>query len=278
MSGPMRYCAPVFLFLAFLNVSPGQSASPSDSSKNIAGQLPANVVKMLEVQEAWDAGFKNPSGPRLRFVKFDEFSRPDGHFTRYRVYTEGAKEGTPYIFAVLKIGTLPENVQILSSTAFVNRKGLLLTRKPTQDEENRVTVGEGVEFDVGIQAANGEPLRFLLRSRDNKVMIPGTLVPFPIESLDKGCRLAALLAAPEGNAVLIYADGFPPDSEVEVESNSAGEHMESKHQIDAKGHGMFVELPYVLGKEAGELKDTLSSKNCAVSVAVPWGKGSYHKH
>lgn len=278
MSGTMRYCAPICLFLALQNLAPSQSASRSDSSKNIAGQLPANVVKMLEVQEAWDAGFGNPSGPRLRFVKFDEFNRPDGHFTRYRVYAEGAQEGRPYIFAVLKIGTLPENVQILSSAAFVNRKGLLLTRKPNREEADSEAVGEGVEFDIGIQAANGEPVRFLLRSRDNKVMIPGTLVPFPIESTDKGCRVAALLAAPEGNAALIYADGFPPNSEIEVEGDSAGELKESKHHIDAMGHGVFVELPYVLGKEAGVLKDTLSTKDSTVSVTVPWGKGSYHKH
>jgi len=235
-------------------------------------------MKMIETQVSWDAGFKNPSGPRLRFVKFEESSGADGHLTRYRVYAEGAQEGTPYILAFLKIGMLPENVQILSNGAYVNRKGLLLTRRPARDEEDSQSVGGNAEFDLGLQAANGEPVRFLLRSKDNKVMIPGTLVPFPIESAENGCKLSAFLSAPEANIVLFYADGFPPNSEVVAEGNSAGELKEGRHMTDGRGHARFIALPFVLGKDNGVLKESIRTKDCSVTVEVPWGKGSYRKH
>lgn len=233
---------------------------------------------MLNTQVAWDAGFRNPSGPRLRFVEIDEMTRPDGNFTRYRIYAEGVQEGKPYILALLKIGTFSKDVQIISRAAFVNRKGLLLTRKPNAAEEDGETVDTGVEFDLGMQAANGEPLRFLLRSEDNKVFIPGTLVPFPILSSENGCKLEARLAVPEGQAVLIYADGFPPNSEVSVLSDSAGEKKEAKHTADAAGHIQFVDLPFVTGKDSGVVTDSISTKECAVSVSIPWGRGTYQKH
>lgn len=278
MPGTIRFCV-LALFLSLLSAAAqGQSPSADGSSGNAANQLPPTFMEMLNTQVAWDAGFNNPSGPRLRFVQFDEITRPDGHFNRYRIYADGAQEGKPYIFALLKIGTLPKDVQIMSSTAFVNRKGLLMTRKPTFNEEDSETVGADAEFDIGVQAANGEPLRFLLRSKDNKVFVPGTLVPYPIASMDNGCKLEARLAVPEGQAILIYGDGFSPNSEALVQSDSAGEIKESKHSVDANGHVQFFDLPSVTGKDSGVLKDSISTKDCTVSVSIPWGKGTYQKH
>jgi hypothetical protein len=278
MPGTIRFCVLMSSLCLLAGSVQGQSPSQNGFLGDAASQLPAKFVEMLNTQVAWDGGFSNASGPRLRFVQFDEMTRPDGHFVRYRIYAEGAQEGKPYIFALLKIGKFPEDVQIVSSAAFVNRKGLMMTRKPASDEEDSETVGADVEFDIGIQAANGEPLRFLVRSKDNKVFIPGTLVPYPIASKDNGCKLEARLAVPEGQAILIYGDGFSPNSEVPVQSDSAGELNKSKHPVDANGHVQFFELPSVTGKDSGVLKDSISTKDCSVSVSIPWGKGTYQKH
>jgi len=278
MPGTIRFCVLTFVLSLLPAAVQGQSPSADGSSGNTADQLPPNFVEMLNTQVAWDAGFNNPSGPRLRFVQFDEFTRPDGHFARYRIYADGAPEGKPYILALLKIGTFPKDVQIVSSAAFVNRKGLLMTRKATPDEEDGETVSTNVEFDIGIQAANGEPLRFLLRSKDNEVFIPGSLVPYPIASTDHGCKLEARLAVPEAQAILIYGDGFSPNSEVQVQSDSAGEIKDSKQNVDANGHVQFVEFPFVVGKDSGVLRDSISTRECTVSVSVPWGSGTYQKH
>ena len=169
-------------------------------------------------------------------------------------------------------------MQVFSNSAYVNRTGLLMTRKPTADEDGQETVDEKTEFDVGIQAANGEPLRFVLRTKDNKFMEPGTLIPFPIASADKGCKLESRLAVPEGQAILIYADGFPPNSDLVVRGDSSGELKESKHKTDATGHVAFMELPFVVGKDTGTLKVAIATKECSVSTDIPWGKGSYSKH
>lgn len=278
MSGTVRVWALSISFLVFSTAMCAQAPPPGDSANRLNGQLPPKFIQMLNAQVSWDQGLNNPSGPRLQFVKFDEFTRADGHFTRYRVYAKGVPEGAPYIFAVWKIGVYLENLQVLSDKAYVNRKGLLLTRMPTQRDEDSDTVGDGTEFDVGIQATNGEPVRFVLRSKDNKILVSGILIPYPIESLDRGCRLTALLSVPEGQAILVYGDGFVPNSEVVVNGDSAGEIKESKHAVDASGHLQLLEMPFVLGKDSGALKETIVTKECKVSITIPWGKGTYQKH
>jgi hypothetical protein len=250
-----------------------------DSNAQDAGQkLPQVVVDMVNTQVQWDAGSRDSTRPRLEFVKFDEFNRPDGHFTRFRVFARGVPEGAQYTVAIWKIGTSAQNLQVMSSPAYVNRRGLLLTRKPSADQEKIESAGEGLEFDIGIQAANGEPIRFALRSKDSTVIALGTLIPYPIESSDKGCKLSALLSAPEANIVLVAGDGFAPNADLVVKGDSAGEPKQSKHKTDSNGYVQFAELPYVVGKEAGVLTDTIETSDCSVSVQVPWGKGSYHKH
>lgn len=263
---------------AFAQSNSSSAGGSPPAARGALDQLPARFVQMLNTQVAWDNGLNNPTGPRLRFVKFSDLTGADGHFTAYRLYAEGAQEGTPYVFAVWKIGAYLKDLKVISSSAYVNRRGLLLTRKPAKDEEDSESVGGHDEFDVDVQAANGEPIRFILRSKDDKIIIPGTLVPFPIESQVRTCKLQALLAVPEGQAILIYGDGFPPNSEVEVNGNSAGELKKSESAVDAKGHLKIVELPFVAGKDSGSFKETVSAEGCATSVEIPWGKGTYQKH
>jgi len=247
-------------------------------AQNGGRKLPQSVVDMVNAQVQWDAGQQDPTRPHLEFVKVDEFNRSDGHFVRYRMLAPGVSEGQQYKVAIWKIGTLIQNLQVLSSPAYVNRKGLLLTRKPSPDQEDVQSAEQNVEFDVGVQAANGEPIRFALLSKDSKVIASGTLVPYPLESSDKGCRLSVLLSAPEANVVLVTAEGFAANTELVVKGDSAGELKESRHKTDTNGRVEFAALPYVVGKEDGVLTDVIETPDCSVKVQIPWGQGSYHKH
>jgi hypothetical protein len=281
MPGATRFCLLTLLPLVISIALRGQAPNLPTVPANSANQLPPKINDMIQLQIGWDEGRNNSAGPRLRFVKIDEVTRPEGHFVRYRIYASGMAEGTPYILSAWTIGKElnDANLDVLSSQVYLNRKGLLLTRKPNPDEEDRDTVAEDAEYDLGVQAADGEPLRFiLLNSENKKVFAVGTLVPFPIESIDKGCKLSALLATPDGEAILIEGDGFQPNSQVLLQSDSAGERHDSQKPVDATGRVQFVDLPYVAGKDAGILNSTISTKNCTVSIDIPWGKGTYHRH
>ncbi len=224
----------------------------------------------------WDQGFDLPPGSHLRFVKIGETASDVGHLLRYRIFADAAEEGIPYVLGVWRIGTDLEDLQILTESAFVNRKGLVVNNPPNPAQQDATELTDGSETVVDVKAAKGEPVRFVLRTQDSKTMIGGTLVPFPIESTDESCRLRALLADPEANAILLYADGFPANSVLKVQSSSQGASRSETIYTDAKGHGSAIDAPHVKGMGAGTVTETIRANGCAASVSLPWGAGSFH--
>jgi hypothetical protein len=158
----------------------------------------------------------------------------------------------------------------------VNAKGLLMANKPRPDQKNLDSVDGQDEVDFSVQAARGEPLRVILATSDGSFLVPGTLVPFPILGADRRCKLEARLAMPEGEAVLLYADGLPPNADVPFQSVSEGESHTGMLHTNAHGHAANIDLPYVAGKDAGVLRFTVQAKECSASVGINWGKGTYH--
>src|SRR5271156_7157448 len=88
------------------------------NAQNARQKLPQVVIDMVNKQLQWDAELGDPTRPHLEFVKFEEFNRSDGHFTRFRVFAHGVPEGTQYVVAVWKIGTPVQNLQGISSPAY----------------------------------------------------------------------------------------------------------------------------------------------------------------
>ena len=152
----------------------------------------------------------------------------------------------------------------------------MLVTKPTGDLMDQETAAEKDELRVALgRMANGEPARFLLRSQDNKTMISGTLIKHRIESESKGCKLSALISAPEANAILVYTDGFPSNVELLMKSTSADESRQIHARTDSHGHSVTVELPYVIGKDSGIVTESITTPNCSIALSIPWGKDSY---
>jgi hypothetical protein len=270
MRGLLRLCAPLLLssLLPSAALAAGPGPDPPGQGKG------ANKAGSPERQQiAWDQGFDLPPGSHLRFERVDQSSDPAGHTVRYRVFADAAQIGTPYVLGVWHIGTDLDNLEIVSESAYVNRKGLVLGNLPNPGQQDSAALTDGSELDVTASVAKGEPVRVILRSQDWKTMIGGTIVPFPIEAANKNCRLRALLAEPEARAVLLYADGFPPSSILTVESNAAGA-AGAKIYTDARGHGSLIEEPRLSGQDSGTVNETVRVPACAVTLSVPWGRGS----
>jgi hypothetical protein len=271
------------LFLCAGFVVPASHAQASKQSSPPVVLLARPTVKQgdelkadIQKQVGWDDNLpssENPSGLRFQFVKFGDLNVPQGHVINYRAYVPGAPRDKKYHLGVWKVGT---DIQILPTDVYVNAKGLLMDHKPRPDQEDKDTVEEDDELDLGVEAARGEPFRVILVSADKKILVPGTVVPFPIESKDKNCRLEVRLASKDGEAILLYADGLPPNTVIPFESNSAGEVIQNKFNVNAQGHAVAGDQPKIDGKDSGVVKETLNSKECSVSVEIPWGKDSYH--
>jgi hypothetical protein len=272
MRGTLRLCAPPLSFLAIALACASSDASAAGLSSSGGSKHPSTE----RYQMLWDQGFDLPPGSHLRFVKVGETPSDVGHLLRYRIFADAAEQGVPYVLGVWRIGTDLEDLQVLSESAYVNRKGLVMNNPPNPSQQDATELPDGSETVVDVKAATGEPVRFVLRTQDSKTMVAGTLVPFPIEATDKTCRLRALLADPDANSVLLYADGFPPNSVLTVQSSSEGASHNDTMYTDAKGHGSAIDAPHVKGVDGGTVTESIRANGCAVSVSVPWGAGSFH--
>jgi hypothetical protein len=235
---------------------------------------PFEVQDLLQRQMGWDENLpneKNPAGLHFQFFKIDEAVSSGKRLVSYRVYVPGIPENKKYQFIVWKIGSDPRT---LSGNVYVNAKGLLMVRKPTQGEDSSDFVGDD-ELHLSVQAARGEPLRYALASTDKRLLISGTVVPFPLEDAEQSCRLEVRLGLPDGEGVLISADGLPANTGVPFQWLSAGEPGTGKFSVNAQGRAVTAYVPSVNGKERGSLKVTLTTKDCSAAVEIPWGKGSY---
>jgi hypothetical protein len=241
-------------------------------------KLPQVVVDMLNQQVWWDAAApteSNPSGSQLQFSKIDETTHEGKSYISYRVYFPGAPQGKKYLLQVWKIGTSLKEIETVSDKVYVNAKGLLMTHKPRSDQESKDSALNDGEVVLALRAARGEPARFVLSVPNKNFLVTGTVVPYPIESKDGSCRLEARLGSNDGETILLYADGLPPNSTVPFQTSSENEAHTVSFPVNANGHAETVVLPYVVGKDSGVLKASLSTKACTVSVEIPWGKGSY---
>jgi len=266
----------VFLVPASFSQTPKQASPPVMVGIKPTVPEPSDRKAMIERQIGWDDNLPsdvNPKGLRFQFSKIGDLNVSQGHFVNYRAYVRGADESKKYSVGIWKVGA---DIQILPTDVYVNAKGLLMDHKPRPDQENNDSVEEADELDLALQAARGEPIRVILGTADGKLMVPGTVVPFPIESKDKACRLEIRLALPDAEVVLIYADGLPPNTQAPFDSLSAGELRHDEFRVNAQGHAVAADQPYVDGKASGVVKESLTMKDCSVSLEIPWGKGSYH--
>ena len=233
---------------------------------------PKPLMEALGREAQWDDGneARNPQHLKLRFVKAGDQVTPNGTVARYRVFAEGAPQNKVYAWVLWQaIGDSIEQPGDL----YANERGLLLTHRPLPEEVSSLQV-PGSEFYVAPDADSGVPVRYGLYSRDGELVVPGTLVPQPIVSVDHGCSLEVRIAQPNAFAVLLVADGFPLDSKIPLVAESAGDTANALLDTDSGGHATIVAFPYVFGVDKGPLKATAEGPDCLPSVTLPWARAS----
>jgi hypothetical protein len=81
-----------------------------------------------------------------------------------------------------------------------------------------------------------------------------------------------IVLTPGSELVLIEGSGFPANSELTIDSDSAGEHHSQKSKADRDGRYVIAMLPYKQGVAAGTSKVDLKSDKCSPSVGIPWAR------
>jgi hypothetical protein len=254
-------------------------ASRSGSAQGLAPTVGKNdqipVTTILQQQIGLDNATpneKNPKGLSIHFEKIGEIKDGNGHAMRYRLLIPGAPEKVSYVLGVWRIGV---PVKSTPQQVFTNAKGLVMWHPPVGDQENASMLDADNEIEVDLKAARGEPIRYVLATPDGKMLLPGTVVPYPVENNAGKCRMEARLGLPEGEAVLVYVDGLAPNAVVPLQTLSEGEKHAPMLAADAKGHAVAIVEPEVAGRNAGVVKISLTAPGCSLAVEMPWGAGSY---
>ena len=180
---------------------------------------------------------------------------------------DGAPEDKVFAIATW---TLSQPLKYDPRDIYVNGQGLLMIHRPKPEQEMSLTTPDD-ELVVSMSAVNAEPVRFLFSRRDRQLLISTTVVPRPVKSEERGCRLEARLAAPDASSVLIVADGFPAKEKIPLVLESEGQPLSEVMTTNQDGHAVMAAFPFVPGKTQGSLRATAEGPDCLPSVVLPWG-------
>jgi hypothetical protein len=243
-----------------------QNQSPSADEKSKTAAIADRLAKF---QMAWGPGLNSPGAS----MQLREISR------------EKVKGETVVTYRILTLG-LPITSSYSLMTAGFDYVAVSRLDGLTLDESGQAICagkqnlcGEPDEpsapYDLKVVAAKGEPKRFGLVSRDHNFKAFISIVPFPVEGVDAICSVEAILLTPKAEALLVLGRGFPANSEVRMQANSAGETHFTTEMTDDRGNFSKIQLPYVEGKSNGLIRVTAQSKACAPFVDFQWGRDSY---
>jgi hypothetical protein len=250
-----------------------------------AQQAPAaNPLRdLLTMQMNWDASKSSdtaaPAVP-LGFVPWDKHKQDAKTFTSYYLYAPGLQQNTPYTLVLWQIGWDAQQppMQSAQSGIYVNARGVVMCRKPTEKENNSDAPDIDSDGRVNIITAGsaGEPVRYALYDEKAGMVAMGRLIVNPIQSDDHGCHLQAILAIGGAQVVLVEGTGFPSKSSVQISTTVGGRPQSAAFVTDEKGR---LETAVVLmrqGETQGASTITMQSASCAPAVKVNWGPGTYH--
>ncbi len=220
------------------------------------------VNRLVKEHQAWGPAASTPNTS----LSLKEASR-EGSIIRLRMYATGLpKEGTYTLM------TWP-----------VTQRGPGESLRGVTFDESGLAVCAGTPgtcggnkpndpIDLALRPVPGEPARFGVVSMDGSIKVFAKIVPLPLKGEDKGCSVEAVLLTPGSELVLIEGTGFPPNSDIALDSESEGERHGGKAKTDADGRYVSGILPYKQGVARGTTKVNLKASGCSPSVSFPWGK------
>ena len=127
-----------------------------------------------------------------------------------------------------------------------------------------------IEFTV--MPAKAEPYRFALISADKQTKAFFQVVPDPISNEDHGCKLQVVRLLPKFEVTLVKLTGFPPNEDVQMNSQSYDEKKDLKIHTDADGMAMQAWLPFVKDKTSGKTQINARSGKCSPKLSFEWGR------
>jgi hypothetical protein len=232
-----------------------------------AEEVAARVNTVATIHAGWGLPLFPGSGLEVREEKRDQVNGATTITLRF--FAKGYPQKQRFSLDTWEVGG--EFVP-LARNLVLDKDGMVLC-----DEKSVGVCNKSGPVEVPVQSARGEPERFVIISQDKKWRASGLLTPFPAVGMDGSCRIEMTRLAENSEAIFIRGTGFAANAEIQLRGDSAGEVQVRTRKTNAAGQFLYVDMPYVTGKEAG--MDTVSvagGTTCRPSVSLQWGKGTYH--
>jgi hypothetical protein len=180
-------------------------------AQDLSQEERADVDRRINLQRNWD-GRNNSPGAELQAVEVLRIGQRNKILVKYELRAKGLPVDLQYEMQVLP--TLAGSPNELASTGDVQ----------IDKNDGRVMDGPGrARGFIVPDPAPGEPYRFALVSKDGKYKAFVAVLPNPIQATDHDCRVNVVRLKPNFELAFVQFTGFPPQAEINVHGNSAGE-------------------------------------------------------
>lgn len=245
--------------------------TPAQQKAMRAKQILAEINNLARNQANWGPAMSTP-GTSLMLVDKGHKSIPEGTQVTFALHATGFQPGQAL---TLLRWPLNQNVQQVATGLTVDASGQVICPEISQgDCLSSMQPGDPVQ--VKDLAARGEPLRVAIVAASGKKRAETTVIPFPIESTNNGCKLEVILGVKNAEMVLLEGLGFPKSSKVELHMVSFGQDRPVTAATSARGGLIVADLPAVAGHTSGTTTVSYHGAACSPSVSFPWGLDSYH--
>jgi hypothetical protein len=228
---------------------------------------PSVMAELARQNQAWNSKSNSPGVS----IKLNEVGRSQAHQIYYELTASGFPSNLKYTIATWPANRLKPQAGMTGVTLGPSGIALCAGTPGT-------CKGDVANSPIRLQFSpvKSEPIRISLVSDDEKQLRAFiSLVPIPNRVTDKKCSLEEAMLAPLSSLVALEGSGFESNADIQMFSESEGEHHDGLVKSDADGNFYFAMGLGVTGKEKGIAKVNVISRGCSLSLAIPWGKDSY---
>ena len=251
---------------------PAEPHTPTaeEKAQQEAAQQTLQIRRLAAAQNNWGIPDSAP-GMSLNLKETGRASTADGTQITYQLKGTGF---TPDMKLSLLRWPLNQSVATVMDGITVDSTGTAVC-DANQAGSCTKTVKPGAPVEVTATVAKGEAVRVALVAVDKKHGAAVSVVPFPIATEDKGCKLQVVRGSKNDELVLIMGDGFAATDTFVAGSESFGEKRPLSARPNPNGHFVVALTPWVTGHDEGDTVVYAQTAACSPTLSFHWGKDTY---
>jgi hypothetical protein len=234
------------------------------AAQNVPMQAQAHAGDVLQAHRSWGENM-NTKGATLTLK---EVSRQGNNITA-QFYAQGLPKKWVYSLMSFPLGSPNASILLTGITLDNDGRAVCSGRPGECGKQGHANAPVTLRLAPG----NGEPLRFALFAKtDQTVRAAFNYVPFPLTSIDKGCKADAVILEPGAGIVHVEGSGFPANATVTLSSDANGKSAQKSLKANTKGEVASTLMPSRGNDKQGTIRVQLAGPACSPSVSVPWSR------